>query len=66
MIIRSLTNVQELILIRHIYRVAVSVYIQFNHLDSALEALERCKDIAEDTADYSMLIDVYKTMGICN
>lgn len=43
----------------------MGVYTQYRQFDNAILALERLKDIAEDTDDISDLVEIYSKMAQC-
>ena len=59
MIVRCCCNVQDIPLVAKFLKFQVSIYFQFRQFENAIRALERLKDIAEDTDDFDSLVDIY-------
>lgn len=65
MIVRCCCNVQDIPLVSKFLKIQVSIYLQYRQFDNAIRALERLKDIAEDTDDFDELVDIYQKISQC-
>lgn len=61
--IRACINVQDLECIKVIYKLQSVCYSHFGQFESAIMAIERIKDIAEDSNDSVLLIQVWHNLA---
>lgn len=65
MVIRSCSNVQDMYILKPVYRLLSQCYIQFREWDQGIQCLERFRDITEDQNEFTTMIEIYQMMAYC-